>query len=201
MRKVLAILGLLFFAICAVGQTAPQTPTALAGPPVMAGPMVALPATGGLVVQGGYATTFGSSYPPLVTTPAANLSILSPNPVGATNATSNLQVGATNSTVDSVTQPVPAVQPSVEISPSWAAPAEMASAETTAEASSSGGPTDLGAAKFDVVNERAPGETRSLGDVVRELREQPKPAATRTFTNSDLQNLKDHEPPASQNPR
>jgi hypothetical protein len=207
MRKTLAIVGLLLLAICAAGQTAntnaQQAPTIMMGPPALPGPTLTLPPPmGGLVVQSGYATTVGWGYP-LVTTPTVSLSILSSSPVGATNATSNLQVGATNSTVDSVSVPISATQTSVEFTqPGTAGLPEYASPQSTPPSS---GPTvanaGLGAAQFDVVNARAPGETRSLGEVVREMRQQPKPAPVRTFTNGDVQNLKDQQQPTSQSQR
>jgi len=198
MRKILAISVVLLFAICAVGQTAKtnaqQAPTTLMGPPVLPGPGTTLPLpNGGLVVQSGYATTIGWGYP-LVTTPAANLSILSSSPVGATNATSNLQVGATNSTVDSVTVPMSATQTGVEFTqPGAAALPEYAPPATPPSEVSTVANAGLGAAQFDVVNARAPGETRSLGEVVRELRQQPKAAPARTFTNADVHTLKDQQ--------
>lgn len=208
MRETLALLGLLLLAICATGQTANSTaqsaPTTLMGPPVLATPATPLPPPiGGLIVQSGYATTAGWGYPPLVTTPTANLSIVSANPVGATNATSNLQVGASNSTVESASVAVSAVQTAIEISqPGAVALTESASPQTTSRpGSSTVANAGLGAAQFDVVNARAPGETRSMGEVVREMRQHSKPVPARTFTNTDVQNLKDREQPASQNPQ
>ncbi len=49
-------------------------------------------------VYGGYGYGFGP-YVPLVSTPMVSLETVSPNPVGATNATTGLIAGATNSTV------------------------------------------------------------------------------------------------------
>ncbi len=210
MRKIFVVSGFLFLAILAQGQivnsaAAGQPASApLMGLPVLTGPTITFPApTGGLVLQSGYATTAGWGYPPLLATPTASFSTLSANPVGATNATSNLQVGATNSTVESVTVPLSAVQTGIEITqPAAVALTESASPQTTPQL---GGSTvanaGLGAAQFDVVNARAPGETRSLGEVVRAMRQQPKPAAARSFTNADLQSLRDREQPALQNPR
>ena len=203
MHNTLAICTLLFLATFAAGQIVNSAgqPGPLMGLPVLTGPTILFPyPAGGLVVQSGYATTAGWGYPPLLSTPTASFSTLSANPVGATNATSNLQVGASNSTVESVTAPIPAVQTGIEITQPGAyalesVPAQYAPQTQTASAG-------LGAAYFDVVNARAPGETRSLGEVVRERRQQPKPAtAARTFTNADLQNLKDRDKPASQKPR
>jgi len=203
MRTTLAILGLLFLAICAAGQTAnsaaQQAPTTLMGPPVLATPATTLQ-PGGLVIQSGYATTVGYG-PPLVTTPTANLSIVSASPVGATNATSNLQAGATNSTVDNVTVPMPAVQGSVDINQPGAVAIGPVPQVAPPTGVSAGAGTGLGAAQFDVVGTRAPGETRSLAEVARALRQHPEPPPARTFTNADVQDLKDRGQPASQNPR
>jgi hypothetical protein len=206
MRSTLAILALLLLSIFAQAQilNSAAAPAPLMGSPVLTGPTITFPApTGGLVLQSGYATTAGWGYPPLLTTPAASFSTVSPNPVGATNATSNLQVGATNSTVESAYPPFPAVQTAVEITqPGAVALTGYTSSPPMSQAGGfAGAVTDLGAARFDVVNARAPGETRSLGEVVREMRQQPKAAPARTFTNADLRNLKDREKPASQNPR
>jgi len=48
-------------------------------------------------------------YIPLVTTPILSFTTVSPNPVGATNATGGLTAGATNSTLSEVTGDVDAV--------------------------------------------------------------------------------------------
>ena len=209
MRKTLALCTLLLLATFAAGQIvnyAGQQPAGpLMGAPVLTGPTILFPypTTGGLVVQSGYATTAGWGYPPQVTAPTASFSTLSTSPVGATNATSNLQVGASNSTVENATAPVSAVQTGVEITQPGALSLEAVPAQyaQAAQPAATGGQTTLGAARFDVVNARAPGDTRSMGEVVRELRQQPKTPPARTFTNADLQNLKDHDKPASQIPR
>ena len=206
MRKLLAVCTLLLLATFAAGQIvsyAGQQPAGpLMGAPVLTGPTILFPypTTGGLVVQSGYATTAGWGYPPMVTAPTASFSTLSTSPVGATNATSNLQVGASNSTVEGAAAPLSAVQTGIEITQPGLLPLGAVAAQYAqpAQPPADGASTDLGAARFDVVNARAPGDVRSLGEVVRELRQQPKPAPARTFTNADLQNLKDHDKPASQ---
>lgn len=210
MHKTLAFCALLFLATFAAGQIVNNAGQPVTGPlmglPVLTGPTILFPyPAGGLVVQSGYVTTAGWGYPPLLATPTATFSTLSANPVGATNATSNLQVGASNSTVESVSVPIPAVQTGIEITQPGAVAIESAPMQFEPQGpqvGAAGASTSLGAARFDVVNARAPGDIRSLGEVVRELRQQPKPTtAARTFTNADLQNLKDRDKPASQNPR
>ncbi len=202
MRKTFAVWALLLLAIFAEGQivnsaaSGQQAPAPLMGSPVLLGPTITFPApTGGLALQSGYATTAGWGFPPVLATPTASFSTLSANPVGATNATSNLQVGATNSTVESVTAPASAVQTAVEFSQPGAV-AGYAHPQFLPQPGEFAG-AGLGAAQFDVVNARAPGETRSLGEVARELRKQPKPAPARTFTNADVQYLKDQSKPQS----
>jgi len=202
MRQTLVICAVLLVATFAVAQTnnsAPGQP----GAPVLVTPIVAGAAAvpyGGLLIQGGYATTVGLSYPPLLVTPTANLATVSSSPIGASNGTSNLQVGATNSTLEGSTTPLPAVQTALEInqpggmiSMAYAQPAGQG-----VEAAGAGGA--LGAAQFDVVNTRGPGDRRSLADVARALRQEPKPVNVHTFTNADVENLKAHEKPP-QNPR
>ena len=189
MRPTLVICALLLLTALAVGQTS----TAAAGVPAI----VATP-YGGLLIQSGYATTVGSSYPPLLVTPTVTLSTVSANPVGATDATSNLQVGATNSTLESLIPALPAVQTATEVSQPGAM-VPMESAPQAGEVAGSG--TGLGAAQFDVVNARGPGDRRSLAEVAHAMRQQPKPAGVRTFTNADLQSLRDREKSAPQKPQ
>jgi hypothetical protein len=208
MRKILAIWALLLLAIFAEGQivssaaAGQQNSAQMMGFPVLTGPTITFPApTGGLILQSGYATTAGWGYPPLLATPTASFSTLSANPVGATDATSNLQVGASNSTVDNVSVPAPAVQTGIAISQPGAVTIASAPAQTgLLPGSSAGAGAGLGAAQFDVVSARAPGETRSVAEVARNLRQKAKPAPVRTFTNADVQRLKDQEQAAPQNP-
>jgi len=188
MRQTLVICALLLLAALAVGQTNNG------GAPVLVAPAVTYAAPyGGLLIQGGYATTVGLSNPPLLVTPTASLSTVSANPIGASNATSNLQAGATNSTLDSVTTALPATQTALEVNlPGAMLPmGYFQPAPQAVEAESPG--TTLGAAQFDVVNARGPGDHRSLAEMARVIRQQPKPASVRTFTNADLQNLRDRE--------
>jgi hypothetical protein len=163
-------------------------------------PIIAFTPYGGLLIQSGYATTVGWGNPLLVT-PTASLSIVSANPVGATNGTSNLQVGATNSTLDGLTMTLPAVQTVMEVSqPGVVAPmGYFQSAPQAGEYTSSS--TGLGAARFDVVNARGPGDLRGVAEAAREVRKQPKPARVRTFTNADVQSLIEREKSAPQKPR
>lgn len=208
MRKILAIWALLLLAIFAEGQivssaaAGQQTSAQMMGFPVLTGPTITFPApTGGLILQSGYATTAGWGYPPLLATPTASFSTLSANPVGATDATSNLQVGATNSTVDNVSVPLPAVQTGIAITQPGAVAMESAPAQTGRPAGSfAGAGAGLGAAQFDVVGARAPGETRGVAEVARNLRKRPKPAQVRTFTNADVQRLQHQEQSAPQHP-
>jgi hypothetical protein len=208
MRKILAIWALVLLAIFAEGQivssaaAGQQTSVQMMGFPVLTGPTITFPApAGGLILQSGYATTVGWGYPPLLATPSASFSTLSANPVGATSATSNLQVGATNSTVDNVSVPVPAVQTGIAITQPGAVTMESAPAQTGPQpGSSAGAGAGLGAAQFDVVSARVPGETRSVAEVARNLRQQAKAAPARTFTNADVQRLKDQEQSAPQKP-
>jgi hypothetical protein len=199
MRPTLVICALLLLTTLAVGQT--YNP-ATGGPQGSAvAPIVIATPYGGLLIQSGYATTVGSSYPPLLVTPTANLSTVSANPIGATDATSNLQVGATNSTLESLTAALPAVQTGMEVNqPGAIVPMGYAQAAPQAGETADSG-TGLGAAQFDVVNARGPGETRSVAEVARAMHQQPKPAGVRTFTNADLQSLRDREKPAPQKPQ
>lgn len=135
MRKTLAILGLLSLAICAAGDRKQNRP---AGTHDTDGTAGAASRPSHLSLQPEAWSCNPGTRPPsatdrrLVTTPTANLSIVSNSPVGATNAASNLQVGATNSTVERATAPVSAVQTAVEINQSgavalaeWASPQVM----------------------------------------------------------------------------
>jgi hypothetical protein len=63
-------------------------------------PQTAAPATPGLVIQGGYATTPVTA--PTVITPRVTLGIGSANPVGATSSANGLQVGATSAAIPPV---------------------------------------------------------------------------------------------------
>jgi len=195
MRLTLVICALLLLTALAVGQT--STPAA-AGRQASGVPAIVATPYGGLLIQSGYATTVGSSYPPLLVTPTVTLSTVSANPVGATDATSNLQVGATNSTLESLIPALPAVQTGMEVSQPGAM-VPMESAPQAGEIAGTG--TGLGAAQFDVVNARGPGDRRSLAEVARAMRQQPKPAGVRTFTNADLQSLRDREKSAPQKPQ
>lgn len=210
MRPTLVICALLLLTTLAVGQTynpaaagqqalPPQMGSAVSTVPVITFP----PPYGGLLLQSGYATTVGSGYPPLLVTPTASFSTVSANPIGATNGTSNLQVGATNSTLDSLTTALPSIQTTMEISqPGAVAPMGYAPPQSMPQGGSfAGGGAGLGAAQFDVVNTRAPGDLRSLAEVARAMRKRPKPARVRTFTNADVQSLKDREKSAPQKPR
>jgi hypothetical protein len=68
-------------------------------------------AFGQSVVHGypGYCPYGCGPYVPLLTTPQLWLSVVSPNPVGATNATGGLFAGATNSTLSQVSGDIDAV--------------------------------------------------------------------------------------------
>ena len=85
----------------------------------------------------GYCPYGCGPYIPLITTPSIAFSTVSPNPVGATNATGGLVAGATNSTLSEVarntdavyTMPVwysggqtPRISPIAAGSPRWQAP-------------------------------------------------------------------------------
>jgi hypothetical protein len=63
------------------------------------------------VVRGvaGYCPYGCGPYIPLITTPSLSLATISPNPVGATNATGGLVAGATNSTLSQVSGNLDAV--------------------------------------------------------------------------------------------
>lgn len=198
MRPTLVSCALLLLTTLAVGQTSNPAAGGQQGSAVA--PIVITTPYGGLLIQSGYATTVGSG-PPLLVTPTANLSTVSANPIGATNGTSNLQVGATNSTLESLTTALPAVQTGMEVSqPGAMVPmGYVQSAPQGGEFAGSG--AGLGAAQFDVVNARGPGDHRSLAEVSREMRQQPKPASVRTFTNADLQSLRDREKSAPQKPQ
>ena len=202
MRQTLLICAVLFVATFALAQTN-NSAAGQPGAPVLVAPIVAGAAAvpyGGLLIQGGYATTVGLSYPPLLVTPTATLATTSSSPIGASNATSNLQAGATNSTLESSTTPLPAVQTALEVSP-YGGVVPMAYPQPAAPGiETAAGETGLGAAQFDVVNTRGPGDGRSLAEVARAMRQEPKPSSVRTFTNADVQNLKAHEKPP-QNPR
>jgi hypothetical protein len=206
MRQTLAICALLLITTLAVGQaynSAAASQQALA--PRMGGAVAPIitfpPPTGGLALQSGYATSVG--YAPLLTTPTASFATVSASPIGATDATSNLQVGATNSTVDSLTVPLSAVQTIMEISqPGAVSPMGYTPPRSMPRAGGlAGAGAGLGAARFDVVNARLPGETRSLAEVAREMRKQPKPARVRTFTNADVESLKAGEKSEPQRPQ
>ena len=189
MRPTLVVCALLLLTTLAVGQTSNPAAGGQQGSAGSVAPIVITTPYGGLLIQSGYATTVGPSNPPLLVTPTANLSTVSANPVGATNATANLQVGATNSTLESLTTAPPAVQTGMEIS------------QPPQAGEFAGSGTGLGAAQFDVVNARGPGDRRSLAEVAREMRQQPKPASVRTFTNADVQSQRDREKSAPQKPQ
>ena len=94
------------------------------------------------VVRGNAPCVYGCGpFIPLVTTPSVSLQSMSPNPVGASNATAGLSAGATNATLNQVpassiadyTQPVwysgattPETTPTVNVLPvnAFSAPAE-----------------------------------------------------------------------------
>lgn len=193
MRPTLVICALLLLTTLAVGQTSNPAAGGQQGSAVSVAPVITFTPYGGLLIQSGYATTVGPSNPPLLVTPTANLSTVSANPIGATNGTSNLQVGATNSTLDNLTTVLPAVQTGMEISQPGAM-VPMGYFQSAPQAVEFAGPeAGLGAAQFDVVNARGPGDQRSLAEVARTMRQQPKPASVRTFTNADLQSLRDRE--------
>jgi len=203
MRQTLVICAVLLVATFALAQTNNAAVAGQTGGPVLVTPIVtpamAVP-YGGLLIQGGYATTVGPSSPPLLVTPTATLANISSSPIGASNGTSNLQVGASNSTLESFTTPLPAVQTALEVSQyGGVMPMAYAQAATPAVEATSGG-TGLGAAQFDVVNARGPGDVRSLAEVARTVRQESKPSNVRSFTNADVQNLKANEKPP-QNPR
>jgi hypothetical protein len=63
------------------------------------------------VIRGypGYCLYGCGPYVPLITTPMLSLQVISPNPVGATNATGGLVAGATNSTLSEVSGNLDAV--------------------------------------------------------------------------------------------
>jgi len=63
------------------------------------------------VIVGGYrGGSYGwGPYVPMLTTPQLSLNLVSPNPVGATNATGGLFAGATNSTLSQVSGEIDAV--------------------------------------------------------------------------------------------
>jgi len=194
MRSILAICTLLLLTALALGQ---QMVVPQMGPATPA-PIIASTPYGGLLIQGGYATTVGWGNPLLVT-PTASLSLVSANPVGATNATSNLQAGATNSTFDGLGMTLPAVQTVMEVSPGAIMP--MGYFQPTAQAGEVSSRAGLGAASFDVVTARGPGDLRGVAEAARELRKQPKPAHLRTYTNADIQRVIEREKAMPQKPR
>jgi len=201
MRPTLVICALVLLTTLAVGQTSNSAAGGQPGSAVSVAPIVITTPYGGLLIQSGYATTVGSSNPPLLVTPTANLSTVSANPIGATNGTSNLKVGATNSTLDNLTTVLPAVQTGLEVSQPGAM-VPMGYVQSAPQTVEFAGPeAGLGAAQFDVVNARGPGDQRSLAEVARTMRQQPKPASVRTFTNADLHSLRDRAKSAPQKPQ
>ncbi len=204
MRTILGVSALLLIAVLASGQTynstaASQQMVAPAmGGPVFVAPIISFPPpAGGLVLQGGYATTYGWGYPPVLITPSASFTTISANPAGATNATSNLQAGATNGTIDSVTTPLPAVSTAVEISQ----PGAIVPVAPVFEAAVGPGPftgvaSNFAAVRLNTVNAYGYADTRSVGEAAREAREHKTPPV-RTLTNTDIQNLK-NQPPTAQ---
>jgi len=201
MRATLVICLFLLLTTLAVGQTYNPATGGQPGSVVSVVPVITFAApAGGLLIQSGYVSAVGWSYPLLVT-PTASFSTVSANPVGATNGTSNLRVGATNSTLDNLTMTLPAVQTVMEVSqPGAVLPmGYVQSAPQAGEFAASG--AGLGAAHFDVVNARAPGDRRGLAEAAREIRQQPKPARVRSFTNADVQRVIDREKAAPQKPR
>lgn len=213
MRNAVVISVLLLFGVFSFAQTYNRTAAAqqVTAPPmgstVFPAPMISSPSPyGGLSLQYGYATTVGWGYPPVLVTPTASFTTFSTSPVGATNATSNLQVGASNSTLESVT--LPAVITEVEVvAPGTVLPESYVVA--TAPEIAGGRRFDFGAASFDVITARSYGQGPSLAEVAHAAREQRRTQGVRTFTNSDVQHLPNRQPgssldksnrPALQNP-
>jgi hypothetical protein len=142
-------------------NTAPTT-----GAPVMVQPMVVpAPIAGGIIIQGGYATS-GPVSAPLVTPPAV---AYTPNAAVITNT------------------PTVLVEPSALSAASVAA--NVAPAPSTTTAPSRG--FDWGAAKMmtnSPYNVGTMAQQRSLGEIARENRAHPQ-HATRTYTNDDIARL------------
>jgi hypothetical protein len=136
------------------------------------------PAQPGLVITSGYATVTGPVSPPMLVTPTANLGLMSSSPVGATSGTSNNQVGASNMTLPSA--PLPAVQSVVQLNnPNMIGLAQpvMMQAATPEQATEERTGFDAGAAQFGFSHIGGTVDRRSLGEIAKEMKGQPRPAS------------------------
>jgi len=142
-------------------------------------------AFGQVVVTGGTATTgptvgvYAAPFVPRISTPMVSLSTVSPNPVGATNATYGNVAGATNSTLSIVTPPPTGVftQP-VLYNPTAPEPVLYFQTSTTAPAgnASMARSTGTGMASFE--------GSVSAAELMKSYG--PAKKATRTITNDDI---------------
>lgn len=156
----------------------------------------------GLVITSGYATVTGPVSPPLLVTPTANLGLMSSSPVGATSGTSNNQVGATNMTLPSA--PLPAVQSVVQVNnPNLIGLAQpvILQAATPEEAAAESAGRDAGAAQFGFSRIGGTLDRRSLGEIAKEMKGQPRLQASRVFTNDDVRRLHEQAPGTTVGPQ
>jgi len=146
-----------------------------------------------VVAPSGYATLGGPAYPyppasaPLLVTPIATFATLADSPVGARNATANLQTGATNATISNIPGPS-AASFSVPQFQNEESPREAE--EAAAQFYAVPQPVfDRGVSRSYSAYGRYLPQLQSLGQVARAYRSQPKPASIRTYTNEDIEHL------------
>lgn len=145
---------------------------------------------GGLVITSGYATVIGPVSPPLLVTPTANLGLMSLSPVGATSGTSNNQVGASNMTLPGVV--LPSVQSVVQVhNPNMIGVAQPVLLQVAAPEQATEGRVriDAGAAQFGFSRLGGTLDRRSLGEIAKEMKGQPRVQASRALTNDDVRRL------------
>ncbi len=170
MRVYVCLVGILLSAI-AMAQTGMQGSTMPAsGAPVVVQPMVVpAPYAGGIIVQGGYATT-GPIGPPLVTPPSVaytpNAAVVSNTPTVIAEPSAITAAATAAATAGSV---APAAN---------AGPGQSRGFDWGAAKMMSNSPYRVSATALD----------RSLGEIARENRAHPQ-HATRTYTNDDIARL------------
>jgi hypothetical protein len=156
----------------------------------------------GLVITSGYATVTGPVSPPLLVTPTANLGLMSASPVGATSGTSNNQVGASNMTLPGVV--LPSVQSVVQVNnPNMIGVAQPVLLQVAAPEQATEGRVriDAGAAQFGFSRIGGTVDRRSLGEIAREMKGQPRVQASRVLTNDDVRRLPEPQPGTTAGPK
>lgn len=125
---------------------------------------------------------------PLVTTPEVNLTTVMPSS-GATNSTSNLPAGATNTTAMPAPMPMATTVPQLENGANMTLP--MAS-ENANFASLPPSGFNSGAATLSTVYAAPSSQNQSLGDIARQFRQKKGMENARLYTNADIDRLNQH---------